>query len=427
VNTPQQPKAKFDQKVVEIVFEQFKKNINLIGVHLRDARNLLVGMPTSSPILSKAAIVLASAALEANLAYFCSLALRVAETYKPKLFNNAELYFLRREEPFIDEKGTMKTRPQKQTLEKRLTATPALLGRCFERAFQFPKKGSLGPKLRNLVRRRDCIAHPSWDAYLDRVGLNESAEAVDAVELYLHSVQTQFHPNMVGYLSVLYTIPGHDKHEIATAYRTAGKRATKFVPIRMDQKDSREIIVSEWMDALFMTKIALDHPSEGDSDGSMLTRAALILMFGMIEAELAAVSYALITANIDKFEEAEVLFMLEKVVEINDAAEVSMSENKAAFKHRIVAVPQILSRRILGKELQFKKGNHSWQELERFHSMRSRIMHPPVNQELPRVTKDELVLAWNATKSYFVTLNDEAPQLFSFFATLVNTAGKFGL
>ena len=232
---------------------------------------------------------------------------------------------------------------------------------------------------------------------------------------------------MVGYLSVLYTIPGHDKHEMATAYRTGSKRATKFAPIRMDQKDSRETIVSEWMDTLFMIKIALDHPTEGDSNGSMLTRAALILMFGMIEAELAAISYALMTGNIDKFEEPEVLFMLERVVKINDTAEVSMSESKTAFKQRIIAVPQILSRRILGKELEIRKGVRFWQELESFYTMRSRIMHPLANQEFPRVSKDELLQAWKATKSYFAMLKDGAPQLFGFFNELIKSAGQFGL
>jgi hypothetical protein len=56
VTSSQKSGLHYDEKVVEIVFEQFQKNINLIGVHLRDARNLLVGIPTSLPALSKAAI-----------------------------------------------------------------------------------------------------------------------------------------------------------------------------------------------------------------------------------------------------------------------------------------------------------------------------------------------------------------------------------
>ena len=76
-----------DEELVQIVFEEFKNNIDLAGVHLRDARNIL---PSLKPlkelaVLSKATILLACAALESNLAYLSKVAIRFAQK-RPQLF-----------------------------------------------------------------------------------------------------------------------------------------------------------------------------------------------------------------------------------------------------------------------------------------------------------------------------------------------------
>jgi hypothetical protein len=70
-----------DNEIVEIAFEEFKRNIDLVGIHLRDARNLLYGVQETHDdrLLGKAGILPSAAALESNLVYLSGVALRIAE------------------------------------------------------------------------------------------------------------------------------------------------------------------------------------------------------------------------------------------------------------------------------------------------------------------------------------------------------------
>jgi hypothetical protein len=178
VLSPDQRLKNLDERCLDIVAEQFKKHINLIGIHLRDARNLLLAVKEDDRILAKGAIVLASAALEANLEYFCQLAIEIRNLYKPNLYLPPELYYLKGVEAFIDEKGELRERPQRQRLEERLVIVPKLLGKAFNRDYQPSKSRSAAfKKLRNTIERRDAIIHPRWDRYLQEMGWFEAAEA----------------------------------------------------------------------------------------------------------------------------------------------------------------------------------------------------------------------------------------------------------
>ncbi|MFB3094995.1 MAG: hypothetical protein ACE10O_03995, partial [Candidatus Acidiferrales bacterium] len=48
-----------DDELVEIVFQEFQQNIDLVGIHLRDTRNILVGLGKKDDdrVLSKAALL----------------------------------------------------------------------------------------------------------------------------------------------------------------------------------------------------------------------------------------------------------------------------------------------------------------------------------------------------------------------------------
>src|ERR1017187_2933230 len=73
-----------DQELVEAVFEEFKRNVELVMIHLRDARNVLDAVRDGQNGrddrgFAKATVLLASAALESNLVYLSGIGLRLAE------------------------------------------------------------------------------------------------------------------------------------------------------------------------------------------------------------------------------------------------------------------------------------------------------------------------------------------------------------
>jgi len=171
----------------------------------------------------------------------------------------------------IDERGKIVKKPIKQSLLERLEVVPSLLARAVEREYKLPVNSSPFKKLLRTIERRDAIVHPRWDKYVAQSGWWEAAEAIDAIELYLNSIASCMHPYLVGYFSVLYTIPGRDKHEVAVGHRTYGKRGPNRKAAKMEDVGISEVLVSEWFDSVFLTDMAFEHDCEGDSSGSMLT------------------------------------------------------------------------------------------------------------------------------------------------------------
>jgi len=160
-----------DEELVQIVFEEFKNNIDLAGVHLRDARNIL---PSLKPlkelaVLSKATILLACAALESNLAYLSKVAIRFAQK-RPQLFVSAQVDYLYGVQEVVDERGQIVKRPIKQSLLERLEVVPSLLARAIKREYKLPVDSSPFKKLLRTIERRDAIVHPRWDKYVAHSG-----------------------------------------------------------------------------------------------------------------------------------------------------------------------------------------------------------------------------------------------------------------
>lgn len=207
---PIDPRLKnVDETIVETIFQEFKQNIDLVAIHLRDARNLLYGVrsDTEDKALCKATLLLAAAALESNLVYLSGAALSIAEKKKGTLAPG-QVRYLKGCEEVIDENGRVIETPAKQSLSDRLQTVPALLARTLQRTFEIKPDSAAFRKLIRTVGRRDTIVHPRADKYIVELGWWEAAEAIDAVELYLDSVSKALHPYMVGYFPMLYTIPG---------------------------------------------------------------------------------------------------------------------------------------------------------------------------------------------------------------------------
>ena len=221
---------------------------------------------------------------------------------------------------------------------------PSLLAKTLQRKYELKTRSAAFRKLTNTITRRDAIIHPRIDRYVSQLGWWEAAEALDAVELYLNSIASALHPYLFGYFHALYTIPGNDHHEVAVGHRTYKKRGPKRPIVTMEDIGFLEIISGDWNDALYLIVLALSHGCEGDSDGSMLTRAALVVLYAMLDAQLAVVVQWRMKENMDAFDEIELLFLNEYAFKIHPDGEVWIGEEHQHFKRRMQTAPVLLAR-----------------------------------------------------------------------------------
>jgi len=420
---PTDPRLKnIDQEIVDIFFQEFKRNIDLVAIHLRDARNMLHGarQVEDDRVLGKAALLLAAAALESNLVYLSGVALQIAEKRAEALVL-PQIRYLKGVGEVIDENGKAVEIVIKQSLGERLQIVPALLARTIKRTYQLRTSSAAFKKLRRTIERRDAIVHPRWDRYVAQLGWWEAAEAIDAVELYLHSILTTLHPYLVGYFSVLFTIPGYDHHEVAVGHRTFGKRGPHRRVSTMEDVGILEVLTGEWFDSLMLIDLALGHRCEGDSEGSMFTRAALVLLYAMLDAQLSVVAQWKMREKLDAFREAEILFLNEYALGIGHDGEVWIGDNHQSFKKRIKAVPVILSRRVDGKEESIDLSKQWGKDLIDGQVLRNRVMHSAFAEPLARVTKHELIRSAKAVFAYFQELTIKSPVTFQYMNLLLKS------
>jgi hypothetical protein len=407
-----------DKSLFKIIADHFKPNVDLVAIHLRDARNMLASIQedgkTFERPFTKAVILLSAAALESNLVYFSDLCLTIA-THRPDLYLPPQLDYLRGSQEYVNEKGDLKTRRLKQGLEEKLKVVPSLLGRSMGRKYRFPPQSAVR-KLRKSIEWRDVIVHPRWGRYVSNVGWYDAAQAIDAVELYLASVTSQLHPYLSFIDLFLYTIPaGGQKDDLAIAHRTVNQRRARNRFSTMPNVGIPEIINREWLEAQFLTEFALQSQTEGDSDGSMLTRSALVLLYAMLDAQLSLMAEAYLHTNKFSFEQSEASFLSEVAVGVDAAGDISVAEGYQHFKQRIIGVPRILARRVEGRDIAINLGDQALQALIGYKDLRDAVMHPQVGSALPRVSKDELRGAEKAVHSYFKQLADSVPSIFGLY------------
>jgi hypothetical protein len=422
---PPDPRLRnIDHELSEIVFEQFKCHIDLVAIHLRDARNILPRKGDKDcRLFAKATLLLAAAALESNLVFLSNIALRVSEK-RPALFLSPQLRYLKGVEETIGDSGQVIEKQTKQSLGERLQIVPALLARGIGRTYELRRTSARFQKLRRTIARRDAIVHPRWDRYVGELGWWEAAEGIDSVELYLDSVASPLHPYLAGYFPFLYTIPGHDDDEVAVGHRTLGKRGPKLRVSTMNDVGIREVLVNEWIDSIGLTHFALESDCEGDSEGSMLTRAALVLLYAMLDAQLSVVSQWRMHETPDAFKEPEVNFLNEFAVGVGHDGEVWVGEDHQSFKKRIKAIPAILSRRVEGKEVSLDFGKKWGKNLIDGHALRNKVMHSAYGEPLPRVTKSELIRSAEAVVAYFEELRAKLPTTFQYVGILMKSGSE---
>jgi hypothetical protein len=192
----------------------------------------------------------------------------------------------------------------------------------------------------------------------------------------------------------------------------------------MEEDGIGAVMSGEWLDSMFMTEIALGHECEGDSDGSMLTRAALVLLYAMLDAQLAVVSQWRMRESPSSFNATEALFLNEAAVGIGHDGEVWVDSNQHPFKKRVKAIPAVLARCVDGKTLVVDLSKSWGQDLLKGHFLRSKVMHSSAGEVFPRVSKTELRASAKAVESYFEELADKIPVAFGHMHILLSDAGR---
>lgn len=152
--------------------------------------------------------------------------------------------------------------------------------------------------------------------------------------------------------------------------------------------------------------------NRGRFRGSLLTRAALVLLFAGVNAQLSIVSQWRLHDPSITFHAAERSFLEENVVGLGRDGEVEVVEDRQSFKKRIIAVPTILAKRVDGQEVTINIGTTWGEQLLKSYELRNTVVHAPPDEPLPRVAKAELRAAIDAVRSYFGELHLKAPETF---------------
>ena len=373
--------------------------------------------------LAKSVVLLASASVEANLASLSHLGAMLAEKYER--LATPQIDYLRGTQEFVDDQGNLRTRPLRQSLEDKLRIVPVLLSQVFRVEFHYPGDTDGAEKLRHLITYRDAIVHPRWQRYLYDVGWQEAALAVDAAEWYLDTVSTGLAPYLGFYKGLLYCMPNFD----GSLSGPMGRRVTKLKSLdqsftTMSAVGFMGVVTREWFDSVLMTEFALDSQCEGDSEGSMLTRAGLVVLYGMLDGQLALNAQAHLYSGRAEFSQSEILFLTETALELDATGAVIVDESPEQFKKRVIGIPRVLCRRVLGEDVSISLGDEMGAGLIRYKELRDAVMHPRAGSPLPRVSKAELFAASDAVREYFRRLASASPYLFKFYIPLLGLRAK---
>ena len=166
------------------------------------------------------------------------------------------------------------------------------------------------------------------------------------------------------------------------------------------------------------------HDSEGDSNGSMLTRAALVLLYAMVDAQLAIASQWRMHEKPSAFQEAEKLFLSEVAMGVGHDGEIWVDGDQHPFKKRVKAIPAVLARCIDGKDFVVDLGKGWGQDLLRGYVLRNGVVHSSPGEQMPRVSKDELRSAVTAVRAYFAELSSGVAGAFQHMEALLETGGR---
>lgn len=388
-----------DIKLAEISGEIYKKHVYLIGMHLRDAVNLLDtlrAIPESArpDLLAKTCILFAVAGLETNLSYYCTLALAVSEAAPESIYKEPEIEYLKAVQTKFLGDAELKVEKQTQPLWDRLLIVPKLLGKAFKRDFTMPASEPVADWLRYAIEKRDALIHPSWDRYPE-VGIQDAADAIYGVLEYLEAVRQQFHPFLIGYMTVL------GSYFPMVADLVGEQPLPPRYRVLRNREELIAALAGEWLDAHTLFDVANVHRAEGDSEGSMLTRAALVGVYSMVMAHVSILGRMAVLLNPELFSEKEINFLNEKDYQWTDDGEMVLDTAKQNFKVRATLAPTLIAKKVSPNVLAFSEGVTWFQRMFKVYlPMRNQVMHSKFGESTARVTKPELRAAFEAIRSY---------------------------
>ena len=268
------------------------------------------------------------------------------------------------------------------------------MGRAFDRAFDLDKDFGEAERLQNTIARRDAIIHPTAEQYPD-FRLADARDALSSVLRYVESVRQRLAPYLVGYLVMLQ----HHTDFLAKFGATAS------APLRFQHLVTPTDIINalsrEWFDAHTMFDIANLHDVEADSDGSMLTRAAMVLLYSMLNAHLSFMGCLALNLNRAAFTEKETNYFNEVDFEMTSAG-VSIVPQRQPLEDRATIVPSLIAKKLCSTNLNFPRGDKWFQDaFKKYFEMRNRVMHSKFGEYQPRVSKQELRDAFESIRAYF--------------------------
>ena len=389
----------FNVRLTEISGEIYEQQVYLVGMHLRDAINVLNTLRTipesaRPDLLARVCLLFAVAGLETNLSYYCTLALAIAEATPESIYKEPEIEYLKAVQTKFLNDAELKVGNQPQPLADRLLIVPRLLGKAFQRDFTMPTSEPVGDRLRYAIEKRDALIHPSWDRYPE-VGMRDAADAIYGVLEYLETVRQQFHPFLIGYITVL----GSYLPMVSDLVRE------QPLPLRSRVLKSREELIAalagEWTDAHSLFDYANVHGVEGDSEGSVLTRAALVNVYSMIMAHVSILGRIAVLLNPGLFSEKEINFLNEKDYRWTDEGEAILDTAKQKFKDRVPLALTLIAKKVSPNALEFPRGVAWYQRMfDKYLTMRNQVMHSKFGESTARVTKAELQEAFESIRSY---------------------------
>jgi hypothetical protein len=145
------------------------------------------------------------------------------------------------------------------------------------------------------------------------------------------------------------------------------------------------------------------HGTEGDSDGSMLTRAALVSLYAMVSTHLSVLGKFAQTMSPEVFSEKDVNFFNEQDYQMSDKGDAVLQPTKQRFEERGTIVPMLISKKVCPNPLTFKNRGDAWFQnmFKKYFEMRNGVMHSKFGECLPRVPKAELKEAYESVRQYF--------------------------
>jgi hypothetical protein len=219
---------------------------------------------------------------------------------------------------------------------------------------------------------------------------------------------------VLGYTFMLTTIKGPSKDDLGIGHRTFGKSGPKRTLSRMEDVGIVTVLSDEWFDSTLIAMNAFAQGCDVDSDGSMLTRSAIVMLYAMIDAQLSVVSEWKLREKLSAFSETEARFLREAVVDIGRDGEPMTDSDQHPFKKRVKAVPAVLARCLEGKEYALNLGAYWGQDLLLGHALRSNVMHTSQGGKLPTISKQELRRSIQAVREYFSDLASALPAIFGY-------------